>query len=264
MKYQIIIAIIAVVLIVVGIIFLERDLLINQQTNVSRVVFPTQDQITSTLGTGWNVTGILEENFSNAVYSQYPGAIALYQEYVQNGNQTISLTVLLLNSTSNIQGIKVGKYLITANITGNSTPINLKNIENLELSSLRSGKGLSPTLNPLLIPAKENITLLEFGNATTKNYTLYFESIEYNKTFTYIDLAVSSNISNLFNQLLSSAGKNVTISTINGAKYFNISFTSFYGSVYYTVGIKDNYLVFIQSQTPQSFMFFTYIINELP
>lgn len=260
--YQIAIIIVAIVIIIVGIIIFQHNF--TSQQIISKVVFPTQQQISSTLGPDWNVTGLFEENYTNAVYQQYPGAITLYQEYVQKDNQTVTITVLLLNSSSSqLKGIKIGKYLIMANVTGNSSPINLNSVENLEVETLKSGIGLTPTLNPLLISANKNITILEFGNATTRNYTIYFETIMYNNSYISIDLAKSSNITSLFNTLLSSAGRNVTVSTIDSAKYFNLSFVSVYGSVYYTVGIKGNYLVFIQAQSPQSFNFFIQMINKV-
>ncbi|WP_338598319.1 hypothetical protein V6M85_07100 [Sulfolobus tengchongensis] len=261
--YQIVIAVVAVALIIAGIVILLHNSNFTQQVNVSKVVFPTQSQISSTLGKGWNITGLYEENYSNAVYQQYPGATSLYQEYIQKGNQSVTIDVLQLNTTTTLKGIKVGKYLILANITGNSTPFDLSKLESLEVETLRDGNGLTPTLNPLLIPANQTITLLEFGNATTQNYTLYFETISYNNYYTTIDIAKSSNITYLFNYLLMSAGQNVTISSINGAKYFNLSFVSQYGGVYYTVGMKDNYLVFVQSQSSQAFQFFIKVINEV-
>ncbi|QGA68237.1 hypothetical protein [Sulfolobus sp. E11-6] len=257
-----VIVIVAVILIASGVVILLHN--VSQQINLTKVVFPTQTKISSILGNGWNITGLFEENYSSAVNQQYPGGTALYQEYIQNGNQTITLSVIQLNSsTTTLKGVKIGKYLVSANISGNSSKFDLSGIENLEIETLKSGNGLTPELNPLLFPANETISLLEFGNAITKNYTLYFETIMYNNSFISIDLANSSNISSLFTYLLKSTGQNITVSTINGMHYFNLSFVSQYGSVYYFVGIKDNYLIFMQSQTPQAFQFFVGISKKV-
>ncbi|AAK42923.1 hypothetical protein SULI_03175 [Saccharolobus solfataricus] len=263
--YQILIIVVAVILVISGIVILVHNTS-QQQINVTKVVFPTQAQISSILGNGWNITGLFEENYSSAVNQQYPGGSALYQEYIQRANQTITLNVIQLNSTSTtLKGIKLGKYLVSANITGNSSKFDLSNIVNLEIETLKSGNGLMPTLNPLLFPANQSVSLLEFGNAITKNYTIYFETIMYNNSYISIDIANSSNISSLFTYLLKSTGQNVTVSSINGMKYFNLSFISQYGSVYYFVGINnnDNYLIFIQSQTPKAFQFFVEISTKV-
>ncbi|ADX83767.1 hypothetical protein GO599_08605 [Sulfolobus islandicus] len=261
--YIILVVVIAVILIVSGIVILIHNVS-QQQTNLTKVVFPDQNQISSILGNGWNITGLFEENYSSAVNQQYPGGTVLFQEYIQKGNQTITLNVIQLNSsTTTLKGVKIGKYLVSANITGNSSKFDLSSIENLEIETLKSGNGLKPELNQLLFPANGSVSLLEFGNAITKNYTLYFETIMYNNSYISIDLANSSNISSLFTYLLRSTGQNVTVSTINGVKYFNLSFVSQYGSVYYFVGIKDNYLIFMQSQMPQAFQFFVEISNKV-
>ncbi|MEM0131818.1 MAG: hypothetical protein QXE55_06505 [Saccharolobus sp.] len=265
MNYKIIIIVvaIAVILIIGGLILFEHAIM-PSQTVISKVVFPTQDQLSSVLGNNWNITELYEENYSSAVNQQYPGGTVLYQEYVQRDNQTIVISVLQLsNSSTSIKGIKVGNYLVFANVSSNSTQINLNSIEELEVSTLKSGKGLMPTVNPLLIVPMSNVTILQFGNATTSNYTIYFQTLLYNNSYVTIDLAKSSNISSLFNYLLLTAGKNVTVSTINGAKYFNLSLQTYYGSVYYYVGVKDNYLIFIQSQTPQAFQLFLLIVNRV-
>jgi len=65
----------------------------------------------------------------------------------------------------------------------------------------------------------------------------------------------------LFNYLLSTAPKNVTVATYDGAKYFNLSTSTYYGNVYYMVGMKDQYLVFIQAQSSQALQLFTKIVS---
>ena len=59
--YQIAIIIVAIVIIIVGIIIFQHNF--TSQQIISKVVFPTQQQISSTLGPDWNVTGLFEENY---------------------------------------------------------------------------------------------------------------------------------------------------------------------------------------------------------
>ena len=263
MKNSTLVVIIAVVIVAIGVFLIFHPV---EQVQINRVVFPTQAQVSSVLGNGWNITGLYENNYTEALQQQYPGVKALYQEYIQNGNQTITISVYELNGPTTLQGTKVGKYLISANISGNKSTFNLQSIQNLEVKTLKSQKGLTPTLSPLLIPASKNTMLLAFGNQTSQNYTIYFETVIYNNSFASIYLLKANgfyNISLLFNYLLSTAPKNVTVATYNGAKYFNLSVSTYYGSVYYIVGMKNQYLVFIQAQSPQAFQLFTRIINEV-
>jgi hypothetical protein len=57
---------------------------------------------------------------------------------------------LLNSSSSQLKGIKVGKYLVMANVTGNSSPINLNSVENLEVETLKSGNGINSNFKPTL------------------------------------------------------------------------------------------------------------------
>ena len=258
-----VVIIIAVVIVAIGAFLIFHPV---KQVQINRVVFPTQPQVSSVLGNGWNITGLYENNYTKALQQQYPGVNALYQEYIQNGNQTITISVYELNGSTTLQGIRVGKYLVSANISGNKSTFNLQGIQNLEVKTLKSQKGLIPTLSPLLIPAGKNSMLIGFGNQTSQNYTIYFETVIYNNSFASIYLLKANgsyNISLLFNYLLSTAPQNVTVAAYNGAKYFNLSVSTYYGNVYYIVGMKDQYLVFIQAQSSQAFQLFTRIINEV-
>jgi len=76
--YIILVAVIAIILIVSGIVILIHNVS-QQQTNLTKVVFPDQNQISSILGNGWNITGLFEENYSSAVNRQYPGGTALFK-----------------------------------------------------------------------------------------------------------------------------------------------------------------------------------------
>jgi len=267
MKNSIFVVIAAVVLVAVGVFLLFHSVGHPvEQVQVSQVVFPTQAQVSSVLGNGWNITGLYENNYTKALQQQYPGVKALYQEYIQNGNQTIILSVFDLNGSTTLQGVKVGKYFVSANISGNKSAFNLQNIQNLEVKTLKSQKGLTPTLSPLLMAGSKNSTLLSFGNQTSQNYTIYFETLIYNNSYTSIDLVKANgsyNISSLFNYFIATAPNNVTVVTYDGAKYFNLSTPTYYGNVYYIVGMKDQYLVFIQAQSSQAFQLFTKIIGEV-
>ncbi|MBP1357320.1 MAG: hypothetical protein JZD40_02360 [Sulfolobus sp.] len=267
MKKTIIIGIIAVVLIGIGIFLLIRP---QQSFQINQVVFPTQAQISSTLGEGWNITGLQEYSNSSFISQQYKGTLALYQEFVQNGNQTITISVFKVNSTSSssVKGIKVGNYIVSANISGNTTKFNLEQVENLEVQTLKSQKGLTPSLYPTLYNSTAT-EILSFGNHTSENYTIYYETILYNDSYTAVYLLKASpnfNITTVYNDLLTSAtntSKNVTRGNFNGFKYFNLSVISYYGEIYYFAGTNGEYLLYIETQSPQAFTVFKVITGRL-
>lgn len=264
MKKTIIIGAIAVVLIGIGIFLLVHP---QQSFQINQVVFPTQAQISSTLGGGWNITGLQEYSNSSFISQQYKGTLALYQEFVQNGNQTITISVFKLNSTSSssVKGIKIGNYIVSANISGNTTKFNLKQVKNLEVQTLKSQKGLTPSLYPILYNGT-GTEILSFGNHTSQNYTIYYETILYNGSYTTVYLLKASpnyNITALYNNLLTTAGKNATTGNFNGFKYFNLSIVSYYGEIYYFAGTNGEYLLFIQAQSVQAFTIFKVITGRL-
>ncbi|MEM0279784.1 hypothetical protein [Metallosphaera sp.] len=256
-------------------------------SSISTPNLPTQAEISSILP-NWKIVSLGEINSSQVLNGIYPDADALYQEYLQEeGNNQSIISILILhfpgqpNASQQVPHTVIGHYVIMVNGTGISNNEQLA-ILNLAREVFVGHNGTSLTLPNFFYPSTSSLPLVEYVvaylNTSEGQFTQY--SVYYLSTGTNsgesvgVNVVEGNNSTQLYNYLYSTTkiDSNQTQSgpeslatngTFDGARYFNISTTGPYGSTYYFVALKGNYVVLTQSQPLPDFQLFEYIITKL-
>ncbi|BCU67591.1 hypothetical protein HS7_10280 [Sulfolobales archaeon HS-7] len=236
-----------------------------QLSHVTPSLIVLSQQDISTVMPGWKVAGVLVANYTPFFSSLYPNATQVAQEEFIKGNATLYLYVIEYNATpTNKPGYsEYGHFLIHANVTGNTSYVNLNNVISEEINAIKTGSGLKPEISNFMLSSNDNVNVLEYGNLTSKDINLYIEVVKDNQSITYISIENASNYSEIYSSIYSSVKQYAVNGTLNGYNYFNLTITSLQGQSFYIVGEKPTWVVILEFYGPPQFQLFSTIMERI-
>lgn len=275
MQSKIILVIIGVILIAIGgsLVYLRlttpHHTTVTQKGLFTALSLPTQAEVNQSVGSNWQIVGMLIYNDSQSLSQTVKNASEAYIEALKSGNVTVTISEILFNSTHynfsthNAIIAKYGNLEIMVTISGNKSAVNLQPFVNLAYSVVKGDNGTVPSIPSFLV--FNNLKFVEFAYSIYPNqtgYTVVYRNLSVsNINYSYVEIQVlhSPNASLIYKSQYDSVARYVNQSIYNGAYYFN--FSSMYGDI--ILGFKQDYLIYI-SASQSYFDLFTQIVNRLP